>query len=483
MPRNLGHWAGLYELPPPGAKLQAGYIRHIRIASEEGSTGEMCFETRVCESRSCDENSESPLPAPRSYSAFFSVQCFYSAISYAWGDPTPRHPIIVDGHKRLVATNLWHFLQRTNTKRQGLQDIKALRNERLTSLEQSLSQWEQSQFGDHPSARDLKKEIRALQREAWPEGWLWIDALCIDQSDDRERTHQVGIMSKIFERAGQVISWLGPECDNSKLAMDTIASYAHKYAVKLPVVSPMELSEAICSLCERPYWKRLWVFQELRHAKLIVLMCGEHSLSWDNFGNLWRVVVDIATKSEDASERLRQSLATRMITLRTKPMDFSLWNLLKETRNLECVDRRDRVYALLSVTTEGHEGLEADYSAYMNSTRPDLLNETKTIPRKDHRERTQLLLRMDDIDIVAQWRAYLATSALAHQVLRARYAVRPPATLNDVRLDCEFLASVFGFEDQMYVFGDRLRPPQGPWAEWARTHNHHAVTRLLERLD
>lgn len=69
---------------------------------------------------------------------------------------------------------------------------------------------------------------------------------------------------------------------------------------------------------------------------------------------------------EDASERLRQSLATRMMTLRTKPMDFSLGNLLKETRNLECADRRDRVYALLNFATQGHEDIEADYGAHTN---------------------------------------------------------------------------------------------------------------------
>lgn len=106
--------------------------------------------------------------------------------------------------------------------------------------------------------------------------------------------------------------------------MSVISAYSDEFPVEHQVISPTELSDAICSLCERAYWERLWVFQELRHARLIVLICGDQSLSWDRFKNLWRVIVDIAATSEDASERLRQSLATRMLTLRTKTLDFSL---------------------------------------------------------------------------------------------------------------------------------------------------------------
>lgn len=44
-----------------------------------------------------------------------------------------------------------------------------------------------------------------------------------------------------------------------------------------------------------------------------------------------------------------------------KPLDTSLWTLLQATADLQCADPRDRVYALLSVATEGHEHIEPDY--------------------------------------------------------------------------------------------------------------------------
>jgi hypothetical protein len=39
--------------------------------------------------------------------------------------------------------------------------------------------------------------------------YLWIDALCINQDDDYERSAQVAIMGRIYQTARRVISWIG----------------------------------------------------------------------------------------------------------------------------------------------------------------------------------------------------------------------------------------------------------------------------------
>jgi hypothetical protein len=397
----------------PHAKLEAGYIRYIRILPTKGPDGEIRFETCIRRSQPDEDRDESRTPDT----------FIYSAISYSWGDPTLSHPVIVDEHKRMVAENLSHFLQRANMQR---------------------------------------------RHNGWFQGWLWVDALCIDQSDARERTHQVGIMSEIFGKADQVISWLGPAYDNSEHAMTAIAGHSDPYTSTHPILSQAELGEAICNLCERSYWKRLWVFQELRHAQRITLLCGAHTISWDQFRLLWRAIVDIAMTDEGTSERLKESLATRMITLRTKPMNFSLWNLLKETKTLECTDQRDRVFALLSVASDGHEGIEANYK--------------------------------------------LDSYHLAHITLQNKYATRPPKTLNEVTTDCEFLENVFrlpqgamlryqwhcrqAYRDEsesLHYRGLRnveqishslcvdIESSQGSlsWSLWAECHNHTAVAKLI----
>lgn len=251
------------------------------------------------------------------------------------------------------------------------------------------------EFAHH--IRGLMAKLEELHAD-----WLWIDALCIDQSDARERTHQVGMMSKIFGRANKVISWLGPAYDNSEYAMATIAGYkSETNSNVVHALSQAELSEAICSLCERSYWKWLWVFQELRHAKHIILMCGDGTIDWNDFRQLWCDVVNATTTNQHISERLTRTPTTRMMALRKKPITPSLWNLLEETRDLECLDQRDRVFALLSVAIEGHEGIEPDYDS---SVTP--------------------------LD-------------LAHRILQNKYALRSPGTLSEVLADCKNLESAF----------------------------------------
>jgi hypothetical protein len=53
----------------------------------------------------------------------------------------------------------------------------------------------------HAALNDLRYKDR--------ERILWADALCINQSDLVERTHQVSLMSSVYGRAALVIVWLG----------------------------------------------------------------------------------------------------------------------------------------------------------------------------------------------------------------------------------------------------------------------------------
>ena len=52
---------------------------------------------------------------------------------------------------------------------------------------------------------------------------LWIDAICIDQRDTSERNQQVSYMAEIYQKAGHVCIWLGPEDAQSDMALDFIS--------------------------------------------------------------------------------------------------------------------------------------------------------------------------------------------------------------------------------------------------------------------
>lgn len=68
--------------------------------------------------------------------------------------------------------------------------------------------------------RNLKEALAAL-RYGDKMRRLWVDAISINQMDDREKTHQVGQMNLIYSLATQVIVWLGLE--------DGHSSYVFRY--------------------------------------------------------------------------------------------------------------------------------------------------------------------------------------------------------------------------------------------------------------
>lgn len=52
--------------------------------------------------------------------------------------------------------------------------------------------------------------------------WLWIDGICIDQTNVVERNHQVELMGDIYSGAREVLVWLGDAADESDYLMERI---------------------------------------------------------------------------------------------------------------------------------------------------------------------------------------------------------------------------------------------------------------------
>jgi hypothetical protein len=96
---------------------------------------------------------------------------------------------------------------------------------------------------------------------------LWIDALCIDQSDIRERNHQVAQMDKVFKHAKRVLVWLGPDTARDRKALELIrlsndfqlnlrSAGGHSQFHNSPEAPAWQ---AVIRLCQRLYWTRLWI--------------------------------------------------------------------------------------------------------------------------------------------------------------------------------------------------------------------------------
>jgi hypothetical protein len=54
-------------------------------------------------------------------------------------------------------------------------------------------------------------EMLRYLRRCTAERYLWIDAICINQTDASEKGTQVGMMRDIYAYASRVLVWLGPQ--------------------------------------------------------------------------------------------------------------------------------------------------------------------------------------------------------------------------------------------------------------------------------
>ena len=282
----------------------------------------------------------------------------YKAVSYVWGDPTLRYPIYVNGKLLLITKSL---------------------NSLLSELENNKSS----------SA-------------------LWIDAICINQSDDAEKTDQVQRMAKIYRKATKVLAWLGVEEDGSDFAMDfanvvgDVITLAFTHGIKdihnskevLQLLSALFVLErpaikngkielhyqpaALYHLFERPFWLRAWIIQEVTAAREIVVLCGSRRIVWDNLVNANLVSSEYLLYFQRELEGGRipnfsvshaPSVMMSMVSKNAEAIQkCNLKSIIARVYTgshccIKASDPRDYVYALLGMAADARSlGLKVDYS-------------------------------------------------------------------------------------------------------------------------
>ncbi|CAN9280135.1 unnamed protein product [Alternaria alternata] len=105
---------------------------------------------------------------------------------------------------------------------------------------------------------------------------LWIDALCINQSDTRERSHQVQHMATIYKSATTVVIWLGEwqaleKCSDfpTKPECQTMWIRHLNRSINLMFVPGesdphhLHLWQHALEISRLPWFRRLWIIQEL----------------------------------------------------------------------------------------------------------------------------------------------------------------------------------------------------------------------------
>ncbi|KAI0851771.1 HET-domain-containing protein [Daldinia vernicosa] len=258
----------------------------------------------------------------------------YEALSYVWGSKKGRTSIHVS---RVDATT-------TNR----LRDTVQMKFEKLGVT------------------RSLDIALRHLRDDKTPRV-VWIDALCINQTDELEKGPQVAMMGEIFRLARQVVAWLGPEANDSNRAMylmDYIGSQVEVDFVMQTIRPAMGCTDSgisnrnialpfqdediysIYHLLSRQWFDRLWIRQEIYLASPeAVIMCGLKQVKWTSFRRGLGCNFMKPIPQSDFSGQCE----TRIYALQGFIFQKKLGNLIgldSDYNSTQCLDPRDRLYAI-----------------------------------------------------------------------------------------------------------------------------------------
>ncbi|CZR52125.1 related to heterokaryon incompatibility protein [Phialocephala subalpina] len=221
-------------------------------------------------------------PGPRTH--------LYEALSYVWGNQCETLPIYVDKKRFLVTVNLHAALSRL---------------------------------------RD-----RSFERI------IWVDAVCINQENKQEKEQQIQFMAEIYAQANRVVVWLGEAADNSDQALEVIRVSGGMEPTSSS--NNKMIQQAIIALLDRPWFRRIWVLQEVAAARNILIH------SYEACPELHSLIPSVTYLIKGAIFRPKYATIPGQASLNIR----SLGELIDMYHTREATERHDKVYALLGMSSD-----------------------------------------------------------------------------------------------------------------------------------
>jgi hypothetical protein len=273
----------------------------------------------------------------------------YDAISYCWGGQHPIFPIICNGQTMEITKNLADAL--------------------------------------FAVSQDTSEPI-----------WMWADAICINQSDDSEKSVQVELMRDIYRTARMVHVWLGLEAPEG--CVEKINSFLDAYlnaafdqiaqVEDIPRDAPIDDDtinsfiplkklvntynfDHLIRLYSCPWFSRVWVIQEIALSQNVLLYWGSSRIMWNKLMAFYlgyqalRYLFLPASVQDDPTWTthtfLVDSFINTCIAFREPVQEMTVLRLLVRHRAASATDPRDKVFGLLGLVTEGMKmSIKVDYS-------------------------------------------------------------------------------------------------------------------------
>ncbi|KAH0545111.1 hypothetical protein FGG08_000723 [Glutinoglossum americanum] len=291
----------------------------------------------------------------------------YSALSYTWGEPQPTYPILLDGMEFKVRRNL----------------LEALRYFRST-----------------------KDRLT-----------MWVDAICINQDDIRERESQVALIRNVYKEAEIVWAWLGAgnptQVRSAFYFLHNLASRELKNITedlrhaKIPRAETMQLVESeatndtyvrrwldVAYLLDSLWFSRMWVIQEVVMGQKVYVVCGHLGVSWDEVISLacgfilkywfhvvsgmrytrrYKLITEKLFSLSLSARQINEIARARMVRMELPRLteisdtDFrpkTVYQMASHYQHFNITEPRDRVYALLGILEEYNNNIKCPSISY-----------------------------------------------------------------------------------------------------------------------
>lgn len=222
--------------------------------------------------------------------------------------------------------------------------------------------------------------------------YLWIDRICINQSDDNEKSHQVSMIWRIFACAERVIGWLGPAFEGCDEAFDDLLMistadnastdqcghiirrrFGDDIDAMLTYISSVmlhgsDLRIRMIRLFSLPWFGRRWIAQEACLNRNLRICCGRRSVSGEQ---LFQAIDRIhGIVMEGAASWLHKPFRNALAILQTRHVVrkaakdsscLSLPRIVSDLSFLECEHDVDRLNALFGIVGSSAPWFSPEY--------------------------------------------------------------------------------------------------------------------------
>lgn len=210
-----------------------------------------------------------------------------------------------------------------------------------------------------------------------PKTPVWIDAICIDQTNILERNHQVQRMGQIYSSAEKVQIFLGRPSDPNNepwlKLLDNLASFGRPESTTglsaVEIIYSPSHQKPIQQLLDSPYFSRRWVLQEVYCARRVEILCLRDVLPWDEFlyfqglarlDLLYQKVTLLDSQNDWA--RMPAAITSVQPGYVFGEFGVDLVDLIDMTLGLDSSEEVDTVYAVLGLLDEEKRMVERKIS-------------------------------------------------------------------------------------------------------------------------